>query len=74
MGHSAFMAVFLKMINVFLIRDESDDVFATHALKFFGSFIASFEEVDENGETHPIVKHSFQNILSVRLRTTLVIS
>lgn len=65
MGHEAFMAVFLKMIMAFLMRDEADE-YAARALKFIGTFVASFgEEVDEEGNSHLIIRHTFLKILEV---------
>lgn len=59
------MTVFLKMIQLFLIRDENDE-YAPQAMKFFGIFVASFgEELDQDGGTHAIVQHTFKYILSV---------
>lgn len=67
MGHDAFMAVFMKMIMLFLIREEADE-YAPRALKFLGTFVASFgEEYAKDGGSHPIVQHVFKNILSVSL-------
>lgn len=65
MGHDPFMAVFMKVVTMFMIRDENDD-YAPRVLKFLGSFIASFGEYnDDNGSSHAIIQHAFKHILSV---------
>lgn len=59
------MAPFMKVLMMFLVRDENDD-FAPRALRFIGTFVASFgEEVDVDGGSHPIIHHVLEEILSV---------
>lgn len=65
MGHVAFMAVFMRVIDLFLMRDEHDE-YAPRMLKFIGTFIASFgEEVEPDGGSHPIIQQAFKELLQV---------
>lgn len=67
MGHDAFMAVFMKLLMVFLMREENDE-YAPRILKFIGSFVASFgEEVGPDESTHLIIQFVFKELLSVSL-------
>lgn len=67
MEHEQFMAAFMRVLFMFLIRAENDDI-APRVLKFIGSFVASFgEDVDEAGGSHRIIPHVFNEILSVSL-------
>ena len=55
----------MKMINLYLIREENDECSA-RMMKFFGTFVASFgEEVNDDGGSHLIVQRVFKEILSV---------
>jgi hypothetical protein len=66
------MAVFLKVCMLFLMRDNSD-VYTSRVLKFIGTFVASFEEeVEADGSNHPIITHTFKEILSVSLHWALL--
>lgn len=65
MKHDAFVSAFIKMIMLFLMRDEQNE-FAPRVLKFIGLFVASYgEETDEDGSSHPLIKAVFAEILSV---------
>lgn len=65
MGHKPFMAAFMKMTMMFLIREDNDE-YSPRVLKFIGTFVASFgEEVVEDGGSHLIIQHVFDEILSV---------
>lgn len=65
MGHKPFMAVFMKIVSLYLIREENDE-YAPHMMKFFGTFVASFgEEVNEDGGSHLIIQRVFKEVLSV---------
>lgn len=65
MGHKAFMTVFMKLVSLYLIRDENDE-YAPRMMKFFGTFVASFgEAVNEDGGSHLIVQRVFKEILAV---------
>lgn len=55
----------MKMILMFLIREDNDE-FSPRVLKFIGTFVASFgEEIVEDGGSHLIIQHVFDEILSV---------
>lgn len=67
LGHEPFMAVFMKILMVFLMRDENDE-YAPRVLKFIGSFVASFgEDVGPDESTHLIIQCVFKELLSVSL-------
>lgn len=68
MGHEPFMAVFMKLLQVFLMREENDE-YAPRVLKFIGTFVASFgEEVGPDESTHLVIQFVFKELLSVSLR------
>lgn len=65
MGHESFMGVFMKILKVFLKRDENDE-YAPRVLKFIGSFVASFgEEIGPDESSHLIIQCVFNELLSV---------
>lgn len=61
------MASLNRLTQIFLIRDDGDEI-ATRVLKYIGNFVASFgEEVDEaTRETHPIIQDLLREILQVK--------
>jgi hypothetical protein len=61
MDHKKFMEALFKAIIPPMHRDESDP-HANKILKFCSIFIASFGEEDN---THPIIKDTFDELLSV---------
>lgn len=67
MGQKTFMAAFMKIVLMFLTREDNDE-YAQRVIKFLGTFVASFgEDVGEDGGSHPIIQNVFDEILSVSL-------
>jgi condensin complex subunit 3 len=65
MGHTPFMAVFEKMVILYLTREESNE-YASRGLKFLSTFIASFgDEVARDGGSHPLIAQTFNQILDI---------
>lgn len=66
MDHAAFFEILRRVMLAFLILPESQSDNANKILKFIASFVASFGEVTlPDGDTHPIITNTFDEILAV---------
>ncbi|CRK92835.1 CLUMA_CG006266, isoform A [Clunio marinus] len=65
MNHSDFMDAFSRCLSLFLIREGINEN-VPRMFKFFGMFIARFDEkYDEHGGTHILIANTFKHILSI---------
>lgn len=73
MDHANFFEIFRKLILAFITLPESQSENANKMLKFLGSFVASYGEVTlPDGDTHPLITKTFDEILEVSHMVTEV--